>query len=698
MTDRLPAIDGKRVWLPIAATLLVFTGCGPHRFPWPLEAGHEQAAVQPAEVQTLNQGYDRLSSRVLVRKISRPTRANLDYAAYHANVMTLNPEPKQATPPAAGVPSAAKLFDGVLVPGSIVASIDQTPLSSAERKQPVAYSPLVDFLSRWDYAQAGPLDEARTAVRAESWGGRKSIQLTSQEITELYRHASTTDPGGEQWWVKIEFAPWARLFTDMPDEDGDGVPEMYGCLKPKLVTKTIVDQTNKEYAGKLLDAVEVKTWINELASYWYPSYNTDVFDMGANTVWPLVDTEAEVTAELSGLKVENPSAVMRGKPRGKAVYNVFVIEGLKPVTKKPAAGEQPSTQERHKRTLTVLLEPQKKLLAEQLAKFGAGSWKKWAARVARYRRRMSTALAKRPKRLKALVGRDGFLFFRNSINYVVGGDLQKQSAGKNPFPTIVDFKNYLEKQGVDFLLVPIPTKIEVFPDKMLQGKFDLGTLPVLNPYGRKLLSEFTDAGVEVVDLLPAYLAARAARKKGEEFLYQPQDTHWTDRGLRLAARMIAARIEKYPWYAELSKKAVAYKQEKVTFKRQGDLVSRLAEREKVRYKPDTLVGHRVIDPAGKPYDDDPQSPIVVLGDSFTGVFERTYCRNAGVSAHIARLIKYPVDLVMSYGGGPNVRRKLLRRGEEALRSKRLVIWMFAARDLYDYWEDWEPLSGEKPGG
>jgi alginate O-acetyltransferase complex protein AlgJ len=47
---------------------------------------------------------------------------------------------------------------------------------------------------------------------------------------------------------------------------------------------------------------------------------------------------------------------------------------------------------------------------------------------------------------------------------------------------------------------------------------------------------------------------------------------------------------------------------------------------------------------------------------------------------------------MSYGGGPNVRQKLLRRGTESLATKKLVIWMMTARDLYNYWEDWEPLK------
>ena len=96
--------------------------------------------------------------------------------------------------------------------------------------------------------------------------------------------------------------------------------------------------------------------------------------------------------------------------------------------------------------------------------------------------------------------------------------------------------------------------------------------------------------------------------------------------------------------------------------------------------------------AGKPYDDDPDSPVVLLGDSFTGVYELTDAEHAGVSAHIARGIGYPLDLVMSYGGGPNVRQKLMRRGTEALGAKKLVIWMMTARDLFNYWEDWEPLK------
>ena len=679
--------------LLIATSLvLLVSACAPVRFPWPADNKQDKPdKPESSQVHTMNPGYDRLRSRVLVRKILRPTRANLDYAAYHANVMTLNPVPEQLPPPASMVPAQDRIFGGVLVPGSVVSSIEQTPLTEAERATPLAFSPLVDVLSRWDYSKAQPLDEARTSIRSESWGNPKSIQVTTQQATELYRHEDSSQ-GTEQWWVKIEFAPWAAIFENMPDEDGDGYPEIYGRLAPRLISRPVMDYTRKQYAEKLLDAPQVKAWVNELASYWYPSYNTDVFDMAGSKVWPTEDTEPEVLAELHGLKFENPTAIIIGKPRGKPVYNVFLVEGISLSDHGATSAKEQKSSEPVNRTISAITQPQKKLLSSQLEKQGDGSWEKWAKKVSRFHKQLKNALAKRPSSLKALVGRDGFLFFRNSIRYVIGGDLQKQPAGKNPFRTIVDFKDYLAEQGVDFLFVPIPTKLEVFPDKFLHGKFRLGSLPVLNPYGRKLLMELSEAGVEIIDLLPVFLKDRSAQKKGQELSYQAQDTHWTDRGLRIAARMIAERIKKYPWYKEIAKKPVNFTQTKVTFKHEGDLVSRLADREKNRYKPQTLVGWRVSGPDEKPYDDDPQSPIVVLGDSFTGVYERTYCRNAGVSAHIARLIDYPVDLVMSYGGGPNVRKKLLRRGLDSLRSKRLVIWMFAARDLYDYWEDWEPLT------
>ena len=51
--------------------------------------------------------------------------------------------------------------------------------------------------------------------------------------------------------------------------------------------------------------------------------------------------------------------------------------------------------------------------------------------------------------------------------------------------------------------------------------------------------------------------------------------------------------------------------------------SRLRDADKKRYQPEELTGRQVLAPGGEPYVGDPDSPVVVLGDSFTGVLELT---------------------------------------------------------------------------
>ena len=313
---------------------------------------------------------------------------------------------------------------------------------------------------------------------------------------------------------------------------------------------------------------------------------------------------------------------------------------------------------------------------------------------------LHAALKKRleamPAGSKAMAGSDGFLFFRQSIAYVLGGDLAKQHGDRNPVPAIVGFKKLLAKHGVDFLFVPVPTKEEIFPDKTGAAPGDASLArfagKVVNPFARKFLLDLADQGVETVDLLPAFLAERQSSPGANISLYQAQDTHWTSRGLELAAKLVAERLKRYPWYKGLAAHRRAFTTKDEPFTRHGDLHARLPETERARFAPETLVGHQVVNADGSLYDDDPDSPVVVLGDSFTGVYELMDCEHAGVSAHLAKEIGYPVDLVMSYGGGPNVREKLIGRGLDKLKTKKLVIWMMTARDLYDHTEGWRTLD------
>ena len=661
--------------------VLALLGCagGDAKFPW---GGAVRASgSERADVHTLNSDYRRTQSQVWVRRVDRPTRAALDYAAYHANFMIADPEPE--TPfSTERRPDTSLPFAGKLERESLTSDFGKLPLSDGERASPLAFAPLSEFLQSHKIPGAAQLAAVGAAVHDEKWGLNLPAGSSGQTLSEVYLH--TLASGSQELWAKVEFQPWFRAFSASPDQDGDGYREIYGRVPVSATPAALLSAIQADYSSAVLGPAEIKAWANQLSSYWYPSFNTDL--MTVSSVFPDDQTEADIKRELKDEAFPNPTLVLRGKPQGKPTYNVFLIasEADAKESAKPAAPALHLPKSKPAPTPEVVA----RALELELKRIGGGSWPKCAAQVKTYREGVQRHLKAMPKSAKAMAGKDGFLFYKNGLEYVAGGDLEAQRKGKNPLPIIVEFKKELDRQGVDFLFVPVPTKEEVYPEE-LGADFAAFEGQIVNPFFRKFLLSLTREGIEVVDLLPSFLAAKAS---AGEPLFQHQDTHWSDRGLRLAADQISARIKGYGWYGDLAKHAQPFGVRETSFVRFGDLQSRLPEAEQKKYSPESLIAHQVLRADKQPYEDDPDSPIVLLGDSFTGVYELTDAEHAGVSAHIARGVSYPLDLVMSYGGGPNVRQKLLRRGEASLHTKKLVVWMMTARDLYNYWEDWEPLK------
>jgi alginate O-acetyltransferase complex protein AlgJ len=126
-----------------------------------------------------------------------------------------------------------------------------------------------------------------------------------------------------------------------------------------------------------------------------------------------------------------------------------------------------------------------------------------------------------------------------------------------------------------------------------------------------------------------------------------------------------------------------------TFIRQGDIVDKLPENRRGDYPPITLQACQILTTDGALFQQNNRTaPLLLIGDSFTGVFELVDCKSAGVGANIAALTSLPVDIITSWGGGPLVREKMLRARSNDLGFKRLIIYMMVARDLYNYSEGW----------
>ena len=635
--------------------------------------------------QTLNKNFNRIQSHVMVRKITSPTLANLDCAAYFANPVRYDPQPVKPHRPAKKIGIADLTFSGAI--SSPCTRLSQTPLTETEKEQPLAWDPLQNRL--WEITKTDLFGKITFAVNGEKWAD-PSIFMPYQEIVAAFLHG---EGDTASLWVKIEFKPWVKFLTGLVDEDRDGFRECYGKLSLSDVNKDMLAKAlswiRSDYVSKVLTKEQIVDWANTLASYWYPKLNTDVVDMAGQTRWPNSATEKTIR----GFSVPNPLIVIRGNPYGTVIYNVFTADFPPESATVTAPGNSAASVSAplpQDSTVSNNFLENKKRFEQETRTFG--DYPVWAKKDEAFRRSIASVVSSLPQAQMGLTGKDGWLFFRKEIDYLNGGDLTVQDTDYNPLPRLVEFKRLLDSRNISLLFCAVPNKSDVYFEKLpVDAPQDPGT--IINPFGRKILRDLQNAGIEVIDLLPDFLSAKKDDAKYREAVYQKHDTHWTERGLLLAAQRIAGRIQQYAWYADAVKNPVRYTVKGTSCVRRGDIVDRLPEHDRTAYPAATLDAQQVLEPDGNLYKASrPDAPVMLIGDSFTGVFEIIDCKAAGVGAHIAASTGLPVDIITSWGGGPLVRDKMLRVRAKDLSKKRLVLYLMVARDLYNYSQKWLPLE------
>jgi len=638
-------------------------------------------------------GFSRLKSNVMVRQIDMPTRAHLDYAAYDRNPLLIDPAPKNTGKKLRAPDRNELTFGGVV--GDVCFTIGETPLTENEKAAPLAWKPLMKHL--WAVVKDDNLSAKGARIAATKWGD-DAVYQPFQEVATAYLH---DNEGDVEVWVKIECAPWASVFKAISDEDRDGVREFYGRLAgtpahPDSLAKA-VDWIRREYCTVVLDHDAAIDWVTDLASYWYPTRNTDIIPLDNGVTWPDASVKKQIRREVAPLTVSNPLAVVEGKPLSpdKPVYNIYVIPEKQAA---PVPTTISGSANKYSAAATAELSASRRLndkrFNDEVCRFG--SYAHWAASLQPFYAALSPWKDAFPQEQMALPGTDGWLFFRKSFDALCGGDIGMQPDSLNPLVHIAAFNNYLKNMNVELLFVAVPDKEEVYYDKISHG-IPTPHSPIVKPFGRKFLAALQQQGVEVIDLLSPFLEAKMRDSAAGEAVYQKQDTHWTNRGLQIAADEIAGRIRLYPWYHS-STDTVAYRYHDTLIERAGDIAGRLPPEVQGNYLPVKMTATRIVQPDGSAFQpNEPDAPVLLIGDSFTGVFELIDCKSAGVGAHIAARTRLPVDIITSWGGGPMVRQKMLRARGSVLNKKRVVIYMMVARDLYRYEQGWEPIAPVQTG-
>lgn len=645
-----------------------------------------------APYQELVPNFKCLHSNVMVRKIDSPTLANLDFSAYDRNPVLVDRFDKIKLPKnKTGVKLDTLSFGNAVL--EIKNSLHETPLTENELHSPLAWKPLIKKL--WTVVKEDDFQTLSPKVSSFKWSNPEIFQ-PFQQISILYLHQTNSST---EFWVKIDFSPWVNFLENVSDEDKDGFLEIYGKLNPDSLNNDslpmVIDWIREQYCKKILSHQEILDWITDLASYWYPTRNTDILDLSTENSWPLKTTPRHIRKELKGLIIDNPLAVIEGKPFSpqKPIYNVFI-------TDEKQNTETIVTEEITSVAIKAMLDTSvsqnfidnQKLFEEELKEYG--NYEAWNTECSSLKSKLKEILDTLPESQMGIEGKDGWLFFVKSLQYILGGDITKQAPEKNPLPHLLSFRKYLDSLNINLLFVAVPNKEEVYFEKLLPENIVIPQNQYINPFSRKFLHDLQNAGIEVIDLLPHFLKAKSEDPSFTETVYQKQDTHWSYRGLQIAANLIADRIKKYSWYDSYKEKS-EYVLNDTSFKRLGDIVDRLPESRQIQYQPIELKAVHVKTSDGIPYKSlNSSAPLMLIGDSFTGVYESVDCKSAGVGAHIAANTDMPVDIITSWGGGPLVRKKAIKARHKELGNKRLVIYMMSARDLYNYSQNWERFPDE----
>ncbi|NLD98813.1 MAG: hypothetical protein GX640_02975, partial [Fibrobacter sp.] len=316
---------------------------------------------------------------------------------------------------------------------------------------------------------------------------------------------------------------------------------------------------------------------------------------------------------------------------------------------------------------------------------------------------------------KAIRGINGWLFYKPGIQYLYdppvvtyNTHLNKtitEPGQDNPLDAILDFKHQLDSIGIDLLVVIVPGKPSIYPDLInprLKPSHYIDKLPSV-----RFIDILRKNDINAIDLFHPFIAERQNDSLYGDSLYLKTDTHWKNRAPRLAASIVADEIKKQSWFYK-NKRVIEYGLDTIYVTRTGDIgqMTKLPDIKspllKVTFSSEQAKCYKVFklerDESGAivdkiPYKDDfKHSRILLLGDSFSRIYQTDAPRSAGWISHLAYELKEPLASIISDGGASTIVRQTLAKKASLLKGKKLVVWEFIERDLRFGSEGWKNIT------
>jgi hypothetical protein len=282
---------------------------------------------------------------------------------------------------------------------------------------------------------------------------------------------------------------------------------------------------------------------------------------------------------------------------------------------------------------------------------------------------------------------------------------------------VVRFRDQLKERGIYLLVAAVPGKPSVYPDRLTRRA--KGAAPEIDSPTKRLIEQLDEQGVATVDLHSLFVSSRLSSSGQESSaLFLARDTHWTPRGVKLAASETASRLLQLGWVTRDSHPFITTN---VAVCRWGDILEmtripgirnqfqpELVWCEQVRDEGLGLLIPAASERPGACRHPASKSSVLVLGDSFSRIYQfpepqslgdmpsgqghaetaqpreqtkRLLPGSAGFVSHLALALGAPVDAIVSDGGASTDVRRKLSTYPEILEGKKVVVWEFVERDI-----------------
>jgi alginate O-acetyltransferase complex protein AlgJ len=280
-----------------------------------------------------------------------------------------------------------------------------------------------------------------------------------------------------------------------------------------------------------------------------------------------------------------------------------------------------------------------------------------------------------------VTGRDGWFFAAAELLQI-----SRMSSTATATGAIADYAQQLRARNIDLIVVPVPPKAIIYPDKVSRGVKMKSRRPVRFDTPLKAgMDELEAKKVKVVDLTPAFLAHREDK---EGTVFPRTSNTWSPYGVKIAVEEIAKAVRGSGAGARGSVTGITVEAATLTFT--GGLAAG-DDKVKPESLPATKIGRISGDKVRSLAFNTSGGSLLLMGDENVLAWREAHNPQGAAGAfcslaeQLAAELQIIPDVLSNSGDGRNApRMRILRErtgGRGMLSSTRAVVWVFSALDL-----------------